>query len=206
MWFICHSTVCDFPYPHGFNNSHNSYSHCWGFACRMLSHTLRVEWAGSAHEDTQKERGKLLCGQQGRAVLGSPARCPLGCLSCAAMVRIKKKMMIFPACFPTIHYMFFFPNGINPNFLLDVLFVAWLWLSTVIREIVAHWPLTSCAHVLLANISVFKILIVQSVQTLLCRFSCLRHKPAPTKRGMKRSGERADFHTSGHGFPPEPAI
>lgn len=67
----------------------------------------------------RRERVKLLCGQQGRAVLGSPARCPLGCLSCAAMVRMKRKMMIFPACFPTIHYMLFFPNGINPNSLSD---------------------------------------------------------------------------------------
>lgn len=117
-------------------------------ACRVLSHTLRVVWAGSAHEGTQKERGKLLCGQQGRAVLGSPARCPLGCLSCAAVVRMKRKMMIFLACFPTIYYMLFFSMGSTQTPSWMLIFVARLQLSTVIRETVAHWPLTSCARVI----------------------------------------------------------
>lgn len=79
------------------------------------------------------------------------------------------------------HYLLyaFFPNRINPN----SLFVAWLRLSTVIREIVAHWPLTSCTHVLLANISVFKI----PFNSIECTSTALLFQLSPTQASTSKT-------------------
>lgn len=98
-------------------HTHNSQIRSVGtVACRMLrwASTHRGLSVGSAAQNTQEEKGKLLCGQLGRAVVKSPDKCPLEALSSAAMVRRKRKIMFFGRIF---HYFF---NGINSNSLLDV--------------------------------------------------------------------------------------
>lgn len=79
----------------------------------------RILLAGSAAENTQEEKGKILCGQLGRAVVGSPDKRPLGALSSAAMVSLKRRtMMVFGMFSHCLLYAFF--NEINLNSLLDV--------------------------------------------------------------------------------------
>ena len=117
-WFVCHTTICDFPCLHGFKHVIHrftlpglSHTGCWD------THTVFIIHGVCNWEHTEGKGKKFLCGQLGRAVVGSPDNCPPGALSCAAMVRMKRKMMGFWHAFPLLHAFF---NGISSNCLLGV--------------------------------------------------------------------------------------
>lgn len=146
-------------------------------ACSMLSHTPSGVSRVCTWGHTEGE-GKTPLWAAGKSSAGVPSQVSSG-LSLLCSNGEDEEKDDFSCMLP--HYLLyaFFPNRINPN----SLFVAWLRLSTVIREIVAHWPLTSCTHVLLANISVFKI----PFNSMECTSTALLFQLSPTQASTSKT-------------------
>lgn len=110
--------------------------------------TGRVVWEGSAAEDTQGE-GRTPLGAAGESSAGVPNQVSSGLSPVQQWWGWRERWRFFLHAVPLFIICFFSPMGLTQTPFWMLLFVEWLHPSMVIREIAAHWPLTSCAHALL---------------------------------------------------------